>query len=212
MVSRVESRPSRPRTKLPSTRSGRMWVCGVMSTTILVNGRRSRRRDAKACDSGFLTVQGRIPRLGPEQTWTRPGSNVTCGRMVACRTGPEEIQASAPLGLGKPPSRRRSGQRRAAAAAAAAPRRRSSCRERRQRSSDEDSTDPDTAISPTIASLPEDTRATVEGHHGGAAACGRVSDWDELLRYARGTATSRPPRIRRVEVRFSRRRGECGQG
>ena len=53
-------------------------------------------------------------------------------------------------------------------------------------SSDEDSTDPDTAISLTIASLPEDTRATVEGIVERAAAAGyELSDWDELLRYAR---------------------------
>ena len=53
-------------------------------------------------------------------------------------------------------------------------------------SSDEDSTDPDTAISHTIASLPEDTRATVEGIVERAAAAGyELSDWDELLRYAR---------------------------
>jgi len=53
-------------------------------------------------------------------------------------------------------------------------------------SSDEDSTDTDTAISHTIASLPEDTRATVEGIVERAAAAGyELSDWDELLRYAR---------------------------
>ena len=53
-------------------------------------------------------------------------------------------------------------------------------------SSDEDSTDPDTAISYTIASLPEDTRSTVEGIVERAAAAGyELSDWDELLRYAR---------------------------
>ena len=53
-------------------------------------------------------------------------------------------------------------------------------------SSDEDSTDPDTTISSTIASLPEDTRATVEGIVERAAASGyELSDWDELLRYAR---------------------------
>ena len=52
-------------------------------------------------------------------------------------------------------------------------------------SSDEDSTDPDT-ISPTIASLPEDTRATVVAIMERAAAEGyELSDWDELLRYAR---------------------------
>ena len=53
-------------------------------------------------------------------------------------------------------------------------------------SSDEDSTDPDTAISLTIASLPEDIRSTVEGIVERAAAAGyELSDWDELLRYAR---------------------------
>ena len=53
-------------------------------------------------------------------------------------------------------------------------------------SSDEDSTDPDTAISLTIASLPEDIRSTVEGIMERAAASGyELSDWDELLRYAR---------------------------
>ena len=53
-------------------------------------------------------------------------------------------------------------------------------------SSDEDSTDPDTAISLTIASLPEDIRSTVEGIMERAAAAGyELSDWDELLRYAR---------------------------
>ena len=53
-------------------------------------------------------------------------------------------------------------------------------------SSDEDSTDPDTAISHTIASLPEDIRSTVEGIVERAAAAGyELSDWDELLRYAR---------------------------
>ena len=53
-------------------------------------------------------------------------------------------------------------------------------------SSDEDSTDPDTAISSTIASLPEDTRATVVAIMERAAAEGyELSDWDELLRYAR---------------------------
>ena len=53
-------------------------------------------------------------------------------------------------------------------------------------SSDEDSTDPDTAISLTIASLPEDTRATVVAIMERAAAEGyELSDWDELLRYAR---------------------------
>ena len=53
-------------------------------------------------------------------------------------------------------------------------------------SSDEDSTDPDTAISLTIASLPEDTRATVEGIVERAAAAGyELSDWDELVHYAR---------------------------
>ena len=53
-------------------------------------------------------------------------------------------------------------------------------------SSDEDSTDTDTAISLTIASLPEDTRATVEGIVERAAAEGyELSDWDKLLRYAR---------------------------
>ena len=53
-------------------------------------------------------------------------------------------------------------------------------------SSDEDSTDPDTAISHTIASLPEDIRSTVEGIMERAAAAGyELSDWDELLRYAR---------------------------
>jgi len=51
---------------------------------------------------------------------------------------------------------------------------------------DEDSTDPDTALSPTIASLPEDIRSTVEGIVERAAAAGyELSDWDELLRYAR---------------------------
>ena len=53
-------------------------------------------------------------------------------------------------------------------------------------SSDEDSTDPDTAISLTIASLPEDTRSTVVAIMERAAAEGyELSDWDELLRYAR---------------------------
>ena len=53
-------------------------------------------------------------------------------------------------------------------------------------SSDEDSTDPDTAISYTIASLPEDTRSTVVAIMERAAAEGyELSDWDELLRYAR---------------------------
>ena len=53
-------------------------------------------------------------------------------------------------------------------------------------SSDEDSTDPDTAISLTIASLPEDTRATVVAIMERAAAEGyELSDWDKLLRYAR---------------------------
>ena len=53
-------------------------------------------------------------------------------------------------------------------------------------SSDEDSTDTDTAISHTIASLPEDTRSTVVAIMEGAAAEGyELSDWDELLRYAR---------------------------
>ena len=53
-------------------------------------------------------------------------------------------------------------------------------------SSDEDSTDPDTAISHTIASLPEDTRSTVVAIMESAAAEGyELSDWDELLRYAR---------------------------
>ena len=53
-------------------------------------------------------------------------------------------------------------------------------------SSDEDSTDPDTAISLTIASLPEDIRSTVEGIMERAATAGyELSDWDELLRYAR---------------------------
>ena len=53
-------------------------------------------------------------------------------------------------------------------------------------SSDEDSTDTDTAISHTIASLPEDTRSTVVAIMESAAAEGyELSDWDELLRYAR---------------------------
>ena len=53
-------------------------------------------------------------------------------------------------------------------------------------SSDEDSTDTDTAISLTIASLPEDTRATVVAIMERAAAEGyELSDWDKLLRYAR---------------------------
>ena len=53
-------------------------------------------------------------------------------------------------------------------------------------SSDEDSTDTDTAISLTIASLPEDTRSTVVAIMESAAAEGyELSDWDELLRYAR---------------------------
>ena len=53
-------------------------------------------------------------------------------------------------------------------------------------SSDEDSTDTDTAISHTIASLPEDTRSTVVAIMERAAAEGyELSDWDKLLRYAR---------------------------
>ena len=53
-------------------------------------------------------------------------------------------------------------------------------------SSDEDSTDSDTAISHTIASLSEDTRSTVVAIMERAAAEGyELSDWDELLRYAR---------------------------
>ena len=53
-------------------------------------------------------------------------------------------------------------------------------------SSDEDSTDTDTAISHTIASLPEDTRSTVVAIMEGAAAEGyELSDWDELVHYAR---------------------------
>ena len=53
-------------------------------------------------------------------------------------------------------------------------------------SSDEDSTDPDTAISLTIASLPEHIRSTVKDILERAATAGyELSDWDELLRYAR---------------------------
>ena len=53
-------------------------------------------------------------------------------------------------------------------------------------SSDEDSTDTDTAISHTIAGLPEDTRSTVVAIMESAAAEGyELSDWDKLLRYAR---------------------------
>ena len=53
-------------------------------------------------------------------------------------------------------------------------------------SSDEDSTDPDTAISVVLAKLPEETRLIVEGIVEEAAAKGyEISDWDELVRYAR---------------------------
>ena len=59
----------------------------------------------------------------------------------------------------------------------------------------DDSTGPDTAINPDearvlyqvlLADLPEDIRSTVEGIVERAAAAGyELSDWDELLRYAR---------------------------
>ena len=51
---------------------------------------------------------------------------------------------------------------------------------------DEDSTGPITPISPTLAGLPEATRLIVEGIVEEAAAKGyEISDWDELVRYAR---------------------------
>ena len=51
---------------------------------------------------------------------------------------------------------------------------------------DEDSTGPITVISPMLAGLPEATRLIVEGIMEEAAAKGyEISDWDELVRYAR---------------------------
>ena len=51
---------------------------------------------------------------------------------------------------------------------------------------DDDSTGLDTAISVVLAKLPEETRLIVEGIMEEAAAKGyEISDWDELVRYAR---------------------------
>ena len=51
---------------------------------------------------------------------------------------------------------------------------------------DDDSTGLDTAVSVVLANLPEETRLIVEGIMEEAAAAGyELSDWDELLRYAR---------------------------
>ena len=51
---------------------------------------------------------------------------------------------------------------------------------------DDDSTGLDTAVSVVLANLPEETRLIVEGIMEEAAAKGcEISDWDELLRYAR---------------------------
>ena len=51
---------------------------------------------------------------------------------------------------------------------------------------DDDSTGLDTAVSVVLANLPEETRLIVEGIMEEAAAKGyEISDWDELVRYAR---------------------------